>query len=52
MPLAQDRSLDLLASRPVCYHCTTDVPLAAVELYIMNDTLDMNNSVLDNDSAL
>ena len=24
MPLAHDRSLDLLASNPVHYHCTTD----------------------------
>ena len=24
MPLAQDRSLDLLASSPARYHCTTD----------------------------
>ena len=26
MPLEQDRSLDLLASSPACYHCTTDAP--------------------------
>ena len=26
MPLAQDRSLDLLVSSPERYHCTTDAP--------------------------
>ena len=26
MPLVQDRSLNLLASSPACYHCTTDAP--------------------------
>ena len=26
-PLVQDRSLDLLTSSPVCYHCATDAPL-------------------------
>ena len=27
IPLAQGRSLDLLASNPACYHCTMDAPL-------------------------
>ena len=30
MPLAQDRSFDLLASGPARYHCTTDVPTGKV----------------------
>ena len=32
MPLALDRSFDLLASNPAHYHCTTDAPLW-IELY-------------------
>ena len=30
MPLAQDRSLDLLASSPVCYHCTTPADITNI----------------------
>ena len=30
MPLAQDRSLDQLASSPARYHCTTDAPYSIV----------------------
>ena len=37
MPLAQDRSLELLASSPVRYHYTTDAPSIAMETITCDD---------------
>ena len=31
MPLAQDRSLDLVASSPALYHCTKDAPNGLID---------------------
>ena len=53
MSLAQARSLDLLASSPARYHCTTDAPLVVAAVgpssSISNDDDDSNNSNHNND---
>ena len=42
MPLAQDRSLDLLISSPTRYHCTMDTPTLFYEYWSQMNNTDLN----------
>ena len=47
MPLAQDLSLDLLASSPARYHCTTIAPSDNLEVSFVNvDNSEANAIIL------
>ena len=46
MPLARDPSLDLLASGPARYHCTTDASLLALDQYIGEVIVELFTAVL------